>query len=77
MLIYSLMDVSERLSAISLNVKSKDHDGVLTEMSALLFKNILAGEKAFCDLKEHESMEGALFGTNSAIFHCLPKAWTT
>src|SRR3972149_12039056 len=67
------MDVSARLSAIALDVKSKDHDGVLTEMSSLLFKDIPcgAGEKAFCDLKEHESMEGVLFGTNSAIFHCL------
>jgi len=67
------MDVSERLSAISLDVKSKDHDGVLTEMSSLLFKDIpgAVGAKTFCDLKEHESMEGVLFGTNSAIFHCL------
>src|SRR3972149_2874808 len=67
------MDVSERPSAISLDVKSKDHDGVLTEMSSLLFKDIpgAVGDKTFCDLKEHESMEGVLFGTNSAIFHCL------
>ncbi|MBI5642062.1 MAG: HAD-IC family P-type ATPase [Deltaproteobacteria bacterium] len=66
------MDISALLKAVILNIKAKDHETVLNEMTRrLLPEGTPAEEKAFCDLRDHESVEGMLTGTDSAIFHCL------
>lgn len=53
--------------------RAKDHSYVLEEMTRALIGS--AGkdlaDRAVCDLKTHESMEGSLAGTGSAIFHCI------
>ncbi len=65
------MDISEILQAVVLNIRAKDHASVLKEMTARLLPGLKAGGKAVCDLRDHESLEGVLSGTGSAVFHCL------
>lgn len=69
------MDLSGLLKVIIADIKAKDHDSVLKELSARLIEDTgPEGAKALCDLKEHESAEGVLSGTGSAIFHCLSES---
>ncbi|MBI1910545.1 MAG: HAD-IC family P-type ATPase [Deltaproteobacteria bacterium] len=65
------MDISNLLKAVILNAKSRDHGAVLDEMTSLLLPGGPPESKAVCDLKNHESLEGVLSGSKSAIFHCL------
>ncbi len=65
------MDISAILKAVALNIRAKDHAFVLNELTGRLLPELKAGGKAVCDLRDHESIEGVLSGTGSAIFHCL------
>ncbi len=64
------MDISALLKAVIFDIKARDHETVLSELSSrLLPEDRLA--KMFCSIKGLESTEGVLSGTGSAVFHCL------
>ncbi|MBI5467737.1 MAG: HAD-IC family P-type ATPase, partial [Deltaproteobacteria bacterium] len=64
------MDISALLKAVIFDIKARDHETVLSELSSrLLPEDRLA--KMFCSIKGRESTEGVLSGTGSAVFHCL------
>ncbi|MBI5344661.1 MAG: HAD-IC family P-type ATPase, partial [Deltaproteobacteria bacterium] len=67
------MEVIGILKAAIPDIKAQNHEGVLRELFGRLFPGKKAVEEnvVFCDLRAHESTEGALSGTGAAIFHCL------
>ncbi|TAN59792.1 HAD family hydrolase [bacterium] len=67
------MDISKLIKAVILDVKSKNHEAVLRDMTSRLvpLAHLSEEAKSFCDLREHESAGGLLAGSGSAIFHCL------
>lgn len=76
MLCFICMDISGIIKSVAIGIsgaRAKDHSAVLEEMTRALIAS--AGgdlaDRAVCDLKTHESMEGSLAGTGSAIFHCI------
>ncbi len=70
------MEISGIIRSVIIGIsgpRAKDHSAVLEEMTRALIGS--AGkdlaDRAVCDLKTHESMEGSLAGTGSSIFHCI------
>src|SRR3972149_3004895 len=69
------MHLSSLLSKdfILLNFRAKDHTEALKNMVCLLGK-ACEDEKSIKALKDHESIDGVLAGTGSAIFHMFSEA---
>src|SRR3989338_4068769 len=67
------MDISEIINVVIPDVKAKDHEKVLEELTVRLLPGLPHDRsgRAFCDLEDHETAEGALSGSGAAIFHCL------
>ncbi|MBI5563000.1 MAG: HAD-IC family P-type ATPase, partial [Deltaproteobacteria bacterium] len=66
------MEIAGILKCVIPGIKAKDHSTVLDALSkGLLPEGRGAAARALCGLMEHESMEGILAGTQSAVFHCL------
>lgn len=67
------MDISPLLNIVARDVRARDHESVLKELFSRLLPETAGkgGVKALSELREHESLEGILAGTGSAIFHCL------
>ncbi len=67
------MNVSDLLKCVILDMKAADHAEVADTLASRLIPSISAspGVGFVCDLKSHETIDGLLSGTNSAIFHCL------
>src|SRR3989304_8339876 len=69
------MHLSSLLSKdfILLNFRAKDHSEALKNMACLLGK-ACEDEESIKALKDHESIDGVLAGTGSAIFHMFSEA---
>ena len=69
------MNLSSLLSndLILLEFKAKDHSEALKNMACLLGK-AYEDEESLRTLKDHESVDGVLAGTGSAIFHTFSEA---
>ncbi len=67
------MKIPDLVKVIIPDITARDHETVLDELAArtLPWLHGPEGAKVLCDLKDHESVEGVLAGTGSAIFHCL------
>ncbi len=65
------MDIQRLIKAVILDVTGEDHEAVLEAMTARLSVSLSKDSRAFCDLKDHESVDGMLAGAGSAVFHCL------
>lgn len=67
------MDISDLLKVIIPDITAKDHETVLDELALRALPELAGpeGAKVICDLKDHESFEGVLAGTGSAIFHSI------
>lgn len=66
------MNLFEMLKCVIPGIKARDHEKVLAALSNGIAE-ATGGmkDKAMCSLLEHESMEGVLIGTRSAVFHCI------
>jgi mannitol/fructose-specific phosphotransferase system IIA component (Ntr-type) len=69
------VNLSSRLSKnlILINVTAIDHTDALKNMTCLLGK-VCEDEEFIKALKDHKSIDGALAGTGSAIFHTFSEA---
>ena len=67
------MNIFSHLEVILLNVKARSHEGVLRQMAGHLLSSMKEWhrEEVIHDLKDHESIDGVLFGSKTAIFHSL------
>ncbi|MBI5588312.1 MAG: HAD-IC family P-type ATPase, partial [Deltaproteobacteria bacterium] len=64
------MDISSLLKAVTFDIKARDHETVIKELSARLLPRDALGE-AVASIKDHEGATGVLSETDSAVFHCL------
>ena len=71
------MNLSDILKCVIPAIKARDHEKVLDALSngLLQSKESVKGAR-LCDILEHESMEGILAGTKSAVFHCISEGVT-
>ncbi|MBI3585218.1 MAG: HAD-IC family P-type ATPase [Nitrospinae bacterium] len=67
------MNIFSHLEVILLNVKARNHEGVLRQMAGHLLSSMKEWhrEEVIHALKDHESINGVLFGSKAAIFHSL------
>ena len=67
------MNIFSHLEVILLNVKARNHEGVLRQMAGHLLSSMKEWhrEEVIHDLKDHESINGVLFDSKTAIFHSL------
>lgn len=67
------MNIFSHLEVILLNVIARNHEGVLRQMAGHLLSSMKEWhrEEVIHDLKDHESIDGVLFGSKTAIFHSL------
>ncbi len=67
------MNVSDLLKCVILDMKAANHADVADALASRLVASAdaKAGHGLVCDIKSHETIDGLLSGTNSAIFHCL------
>jgi len=67
------MNIFSHLEVILLNVKARNHEGVLRQMTGHLLSSMKEWhrEDVIHALKDHESIDGVLFGSKTAIFHSL------
>ncbi|MBI5885230.1 MAG: HAD-IC family P-type ATPase [Deltaproteobacteria bacterium] len=66
------MNLIDMLKCVIPGIKARDHEKVLAALSnGIAEASGGVKSKTMCDLLEHESMEGVLAGTKSAVFHCI------
>jgi magnesium-transporting ATPase (P-type) len=67
------MNIFSHLDVILINIKAKSHDGVLRQLAGHLLSSMKEWhrEEVIQELKDHESIDGVLSGSKTAIFHGL------